>query len=182
MKHIVMLSLMLMLGACGSGDQQSASSSDESPADAGQSLVQDDTSEPNVVRVAVGSADHTTLVAALKAAGYVDELTNAGPFTVFAPTNSAFDKLPAGTVENLLKPENRDQLRNILEYHVYVGMLQENFVRDGMVLNQVNLSNATLHKQGSEVRINDAKVLGVVKASNGMVYVIDQVLLPPDKK
>ena len=81
---------------------------------AGQSAVKDETSEPDVVRVAVGSPDHTTLVAALKAAEYVDALSNAGPFTVFAPTDAAFAKLPAGTVEDLVKPENKATLQNIL--------------------------------------------------------------------
>ena len=86
--------------------------------------VKDDVSNPNIVQVAVQSKDHTTLVAAVKAAGLVDALSNAGPFTVFAPTNAAFDKLPAGTVEGLLKPEKKDALTDILGYHTYVGVLK----------------------------------------------------------
>jgi uncharacterized surface protein with fasciclin (FAS1) repeats len=118
----------------------------------------------------------------LKAANYVDALSNAGPFTVFAPTNEAFGKLPAGTVENLLKPESKEALQNILEYHVYVGVINEDFVRDGMTLNQVNLDNVTLNKsEDGKITVNGANVLGKVKASNGVVYVIDAVLLPPDK-
>jgi uncharacterized surface protein with fasciclin (FAS1) repeats len=145
--------------------------------------VKDETSEPDVVRVAVGSADHTTLVTALKTANYVDALSNAGPFTVFAPTNSAFEKLPAGTVEGLLKPESKDALQNILEYHVYVGVINEEYISDGMTLNQVNLDNVTLNKSADgKITVNGANVLGKVKASNGVVYVIDAVLLPPDKK
>ncbi len=182
MKHLLYVPLVLLL-AC--GQQQPAGTETnvaEAVADGGQSTVQDETSEPNVVRVAVGSPDHTTLVAALKGAEYVDALSNAGPFTVFAPTNEAFDKLPAGTVENLLKPENKDALRNILEYHVYVGVIKEDYVQDGMTLNQVNLDNVTLHKKDGKITVNGANVLGVVKATNGLVYVIDAVLLPPDKK
>ncbi len=142
----------------------------------------ENTSAADVVRVAVSSPAHTTLVAALKAAEYVDALSNAGPFTVFAPINEAFDKLPAGTVEGLLKPENKAALQNILEYHVYVGVIREDYVQDGMTLNQVNLDNVTLNKKDGKITVNGANVLGVVKASNGVVYVIDAVLLPPDKK
>ena len=88
----------------------------------GQSGVQDDVSAKNVVQVAIGSPDHTTLVAAVKAAELVDVLSNAGPFTVFAPTNAAFDKLPPGTVEGLVKPEQKETLQDILQYHVSVGV------------------------------------------------------------
>jgi uncharacterized surface protein with fasciclin (FAS1) repeats len=181
MKRLLILPLLLVL-AC--GQQQSGTSAEvaSKPAGAGQSAVQDDTSEPDVVRVAVSSPDHTTLVTALKTAEYVDALSNAGPFTVFAPTNDAFAKLPAGTVENLLKPENREALQDILEYHVYVGVIREDMIRDGMTLNQVNLDNVTLNTKDGKFTVNGANVLGSVKASNGIVYVIDTVLLPPDKK
>lgn len=182
MKRLSIIPLLLLL-ACG---QQQAPGNESSVAEAapgaGQSAVQDETSERDVVRVAVNSPVHTTLVTALKTAEYVDALSNAGPFTVFAPTNEAFDKLPAGTVENLLKPENKDALRNILEYHVYVGVITEAMVQDGMTLNQVNLDNITLNKKDGKITVNGANVLGLVKASNGVVYVIDAVLLPPEKK
>ncbi len=183
MKRLIFIGILLALFSCG---QQQSASTEVSAADeavgGGQSSVQDNTSEPDVVRVAVGSPDHTTLVTALQTAEYVDALSNAGPFTVFAPTNAAFDKLPAGTVEGLLKPESKDALRNILEYHVYVGVIKEDFIQDGMALNQVNLENVTLNKKDGKITVNGANVLGVVKASNGVVYVIDAVLLPPDKK
>lgn len=181
MKYLLIVSLLFLL-ACG---QQTSTTPETTaaPVGGGQSTVQDNTSEPDVVRVAVGSPDHTTLVAALKAAEYVDALSNAGPFTVFAPTDEAFGKLPAGTVENLVKPENKATLQNILEYHVYVGNIREDYIQDGMTLNQVNLDNVTLNKSADgKITVNGANVLGVVKASNGMVYVIDAVLLPPDKK
>lgn len=183
MKPILFIAALLFAFACG---QQAATTetatAEEAPTGGGQSTVQDATSEPDVVRVAVGSPDHTTLVTALKTAEYVDALSNAGPFTVFAPTNAAFEKLPAGTVENLLKPENRAALQNILEYHVYVGVIKEDFIQDGMTLNQVNLENVTLNKKDGKITVNGASVLGVAKASNGMVYIIDAVLLPPEKK
>lgn len=181
MKKILTLFILLALFSCG---QQNATqqAAEEQPVDGGQSTVSDDTSEPDVVRVAVSSPVHTTLVAALKVAEYVDALSNAGPFTVFAPTNEAFDKLPAGTVEGLLKPESQDALRNILEYHVYVGAMKEDYIQDGMTLNQVNLDNITLTKKDGKITVNGANVIGVIKASNGYVYVIDAVLLPPEKK
>ena len=149
---------------------------------AGQSAVKDDVSQQDVVHIAVNSPDHTTLVTALKTAEYVDVLSNAGPFTVFAPTNAAFDKLPAGTVESLLKPESKEALRNILEYHVYVGVLTENMLQDGMSLNQVNLDNVKIGKKDGKITVNGANVLGSARGSNGIVYIIDAVLLPPDKK
>lgn len=145
----------------------------------GQSNVVDDDSQKNIVQVAVSSPDHTTLVAALKAATYVDALSNAGPFTVFAPTDAAFKKLPEGTVEDLVKPENKDKLRNILEYHVYVGVIRENMIRNGMNLNQVNGSNVTLNKTGDKITVNKANIVAIVPTSNGIIYVIDEVLLPP---
>lgn len=181
MKPLLFIPLLLLLG-CAQQQTTETTTAQAAALEGGQSTVQDDTSEPDVVRVAVNSADHTTLVAALKGAEYVDALSNAGPFTVFAPTNEAFGKLPEGTVDNLLKPENKEALRNILEYHVYVGVIREDYVQDGMSLNQVNLDNVTLNKKDGKITVNGANVLGIVKASNGVVYVIDAVLLPPEKK
>jgi uncharacterized surface protein with fasciclin (FAS1) repeats len=183
MKRITIFLLALLLASCGqqqSTDSQAAAAS--AVPDGGQSTVDDKESQPDVVRIAVNSPDHTTLVAALKAAEYVDALSNAGPFTVFAPTNAAFDKLPAGTVDDLVKPENKEKLRTILEYHVYVGVLSETMIRDGMTLNQVSLENVTLGKKDGKITVNGANVLGSARGSNGIVYIIDAVLLPPVKK
>ena len=180
MKKILTIAVLMALFSC--GQQQSAVQETAAVPDAvgaGQSAVNDPDSAPNVVQVAVGSKDHTTLVAAVKAGELVDALSNAGPFTVFAPTNAAFEKLPAGTVENLLKPENKASLQDILQYHVYVGVISETMVQDGMKLNQVNGGDVVLNKKDGKITINGANVLGSVKASNGIVYVIDAVLLPP---
>jgi uncharacterized surface protein with fasciclin (FAS1) repeats len=182
MKKVLLPIIAMLAFSCSQPTTNTETAAAAEAPGAGQSAVKDDTSEPDVVRVAVGSPDHTTLVAALKAAEYVDALSNAGPFTVFAPTDAAFAKLPAGTVENLVKPENKVTLQNILEYHVYVGAIREDYVQDGMTLNQVNLDNVTLNKKDGKITVNGANVLGIVKASNGIVYVIDAVLLPPDKK
>lgn len=181
MKYFLFVLVCLLLGGCAQQQKESAAGAGAALPEGGQSLVKDDDSQPDVVKIAVGSPDHTTLVAALKAAEYVDALSNAGPFTVFAPTNAAFDKLPAGTVQTLVKPENREKLRTILEYHVYVGVLTDMMIRDGMSINQVSLHNATLGKKDGKITINGANVLGSARGSNGIVYIIDQVLLPPDK-
>jgi uncharacterized surface protein with fasciclin (FAS1) repeats len=183
MKTIFSIVIFLLLAGCGQrqSTEAAAGASDAVP-DGGQSTVQDDVSQPDVVRIAVNSKDHTTLVTALKTAAYVDALSNAGPFTVFAPTNAAFDKLEPGTVENLLKPENKATLQNILEYHVFVGVIKEENVRDGMTLNQVNLENVTLNKKDGKMTVNGANVMGAAKATNGIVYIIDAVLLPPSNK
>ena len=182
---LIALAVSLAVGCGQSSTETGAAPDSETKSDlttAGQSAVADDMSQKNVVQVAVGSPDHTTLVTAVTTAGLVDVLSNVGPFTVFAPVNAAFDALPAGTVEGLLKPESKSALTNILEYHVYVGVIRENMIQDGMSLNQVNGQNITLNKTGTDITVNGAKVLAAVPASNGIVYVIDKVLLPPDKK
>ena len=175
---------MLVSCSTGGGQSDAASSADATvaAADGGQSNVKDDDSQKDLVRVAAGSADHSTLVTALKTAEYLDELSNAGPFTVFAPTNAAFDKLPAGTVEGLLKPEAKDALRNILEYHVAIGVYKLDYLRDGQTINQANLDNVTVGVKDGKYTINGANIVATVPASNGVIYVVDAVLLPPEKK
>jgi uncharacterized surface protein with fasciclin (FAS1) repeats len=133
----------------------------------------------NVVHVASSSKDHTTLVAALKAADYVDSLANPGPFTVFAPTNAAFDKLPKGTVEGLLKPEKKDDLRNILKYHVAVSTYQVKDLKDGETLGVANGGKISFKMKDGKITVNGANIIASVPASNGIIHVIDTVLLPP---
>ena len=182
MKKLLLPILAMLAFSCSQPTKNTETAAVAEAPGAGQSAVKDDVSQQDVVHIAVSSPDHTTLVTALKTAEYVDVLSNAGPFTVFAPTNAAFDKLPAGTVESLLKPESKDALRNILEYHVYVGVLTESMMQDGMTLNQVNLDNVKIGKKDGKLTVNGANVLGSARGSNGIVYIIDAVLLPPDKK
>jgi uncharacterized surface protein with fasciclin (FAS1) repeats len=177
----IVLSLVIVLFSCSPESSQQASTAEAATPGPGQSAVQDTDSKPDVVRVAAGSPDHTTLVTALKAASYVDALSNAGPFTVFAPVNDAFEKLPAGTVESLLEPENIDALRNILEYHVAVGVYKLEYLVEGQTVNQVNLENVTIGVNNGKYTVNGANIIGTVVASNGVVYIIDGVLLPPTK-
>ncbi|MBL8011873.1 MAG: fasciclin domain-containing protein [Flavobacteriales bacterium] len=178
-KNALALVTTVLLAACAAPDPGAAPPSNAAlPADGGQSTVVDEQSQKNIVAVAVGSKDHTTLVTAVKAAEYVDVLSNAGPFTVFAPVNAAFEALPAGTVEGLLKPEKKADLQDILEYHVWVGVLKPEQLTDGKVLNMVNLKNAKITNKDGKLMINDATVVASVPTSNGIIHVIDKVLLP----
>ena len=134
----------------------------------------------DIVDTAAGSPDHTTLVTAVKAADLVVSLKNPGPFTVFAPTNAAFDKLPKGTVEGLLKPEKKDDLATILQYHVTTSALQLKWLKDGEVLGMANGGKTTIKvAKDGKVTINGANVIASIPTSNGMIHVIDAVLLPP---
>ena len=144
----------------------------------GQSAVVDETSSPNIVQTASGSKDHTTLVTAVKAAGLVDVLSNAGPFTVFAPTNAAFDKLPKGTVEGLLEPSKKDDRKNIFEYHTYVGNLKTEYMQDGQEYEQVNGGKIKITKVGDKVLVNGSEIVASITTANGMIHVINDVLLP----
>jgi uncharacterized surface protein with fasciclin (FAS1) repeats len=181
-KYLIPLFASVALLACESGSKTQNSTEATAPPTAGQSGVQDNESQKDVVKVAVGSPDHTTLVKAVQAAELVDALSNAGPFTVFAPTNAAFGKLPAGTVEDLLKPENKAKLQDILQHHVMTSALDVNFFNDGQTFGMVDGTSVTMHKKGNDTYVDDAKIVASVRASNGIVHVIDSVVLPPQKK
>ena len=138
----------------------------------------------NIVENAVNSKDHTTLVAAVKAAGLVETLQSKGPFTVFAPTNAAFGKLPAGTVDTLVKPENKATLTKILTYHVVAGKLEAASLTEGKKLKTVEGEDLTVKLKDGKVWIVDAKggtsmvTISNVNQSNGVIHVVDTVLLP----
>jgi uncharacterized surface protein with fasciclin (FAS1) repeats len=145
----------------------------------------------NIIQNALNSADHTTLVAAVKAAGLVNTLEGKGPFTVFAPTNEAFAKLPAGTVDTLLKPENKAKLTTILTYHVVPGKISAKTLAADIkkgggqaTLKTVNGENLTASKEGDAISLTDASgnpakvTIADVNQSNGVIHVIDTVLLP----
>lgn len=145
----------------------------------------------NIVENAVNSKDHTTLVAAVKAAGLVNTLEGPGPFTVFAPTNEAFDKLPAGTVDTLLKPENKDQLVKVLTYHVVAGTLTAQDLKTKIkmgggrtMLKTVQGGMLTASMEGGDIKLTDEKggmssvTIPDVIQSNGVIQVVDTVLMP----
>lgn len=136
--------------------------------------------QSNVVDLALDSESLSTLVAALKAGGLVGTLQGDGPYTVFAPTNEAFEALPKGTLESLLKPENKQQLVDILTYHVVPGKIYSTDLSDGQKANTVQGKAVKVDLNDVGVKINDAYVLKAdIKASNGVIHIIDQVILPP---
>lgn len=158
---------------------------------AAEAPAMDTAASGTLVEVASGSPDHTTLVTAVQAAGLVDTLNGAGPFTVFAPTNAAFDKLPAGTVDGLLKPEAKDDLSGVLTYHVVPGNVDAatltQQITDGggsATLTTVQGGTLTARADGGNVTLTDAKgntatvTTADLKGSNGVIHVIDTVLMP----
>jgi len=150
----------------------------ESTERTGQAFIEGDVGT-TVLSIAMSSKDHTTLVAAVQAAQLENALVNAGPLMVFAPTNEAFAALPEGTVENLLKPENKDALANILKYHVTPGNYSKDFLKKFKKLGQANNGYVPVTVVDGEPLIGGAKILVSIKAGNGIVHVIDKVLLPP---
>ena len=148
-------------------------------ASGGQEAVVDEDSAPNIVKLAVGNKDLSTLVTAVQAAELTTSLSNAGPFTVFAPVNEAFDKLPAGTVDDLLKPENKGKLSDILGHHTYVGVIKTEQMTDGQNLGMVDGKNITIKMVNGKPTVNGTvNIIASVPAANGMVHVVDGVILP----
>jgi uncharacterized surface protein with fasciclin (FAS1) repeats len=169
---------VILLGACTPGDTAEApGESFDAPSNRGQAFVVDEKSDPNILNIALGSADHTTLVAAVTAAEMENILVNAGPLTVFAPTNEAFEALPDGALEDLLRPENKQTLYNVVASHASPGKFTLELLEDGMELYQ-----ATGHYVDVEVRddgtyVNGSKILASIPATNGIVHVVDRVFL-----
>lgn len=183
-----MMGLFLVLAlniGCKNGTQNEATTSNQNDSEAilennkGQAFIEDDASTPNVLQIAIGSPDHSTLVAAVQAAELENALVNAGPLMVFAPTNAAFDALPEGTVEDLLKPENKDALANILKYHVTPGNYSKEFLKNFKKLGQANDQNVPVEVKGDDVFVGGARIIASVPAGNGIVHIVDKVILPP---
>ncbi|MFD2550590.1 fasciclin domain-containing protein [Bizionia sediminis] len=180
---LAVLCLSLFMG-CKNENQNPAASPDapaatETTERTGQAFIEDDGSAPTVLQIAMGSDDHTTLVAAVQAAQLENALSNAGPLMVFAPTNEAFAALPAGTVEDLLKPENKAALANILTYHVTPGNYSKEFLTKFKKLGQANNQNVKVEVVDGEPMVGGAKIIASIFGGNGIVHVIDKVLLPP---
>ncbi len=181
---ILAASIGLILSAsCGTSPTQEADIAEATSLSktSGQAFIEDDVSNPNILQIAIKSDDHSTLVAAVQAADLENALVNAGPLMVFAPVNAAFDALPEGTVEGLLKPENKDQLANILKYHVTPGNYSKDFLKNFKKLGQANDQNVMVEVKGDDVYVGGAKIIASVKASNGIIHVVDAVILPPSK-
>lgn len=195
-KHKIYLMISCMaaaftLGSCGQANSQSGDNnqadaptetSESRPKDLGQAAVADDDSDPNVLNIAIGSESHTTLVAAVQAADIEHILVNAGPLTVFAPTNAGFNKLPGGTVETLLKPENKTKLAMILKSHAAPGNYDMDDLRKeaekGRKLYMASGDYWEVTTEGDKVYIAGIEVLQSIEASNGIVHVLDAVILP----
>ena len=188
MKNVIFGSLLFAFAVIASASDVSAQMmKDDNPMVGGAAMYK----TKNIVENAVNSKDHTTLVAAVKAAGLVDTLASAGPFTVFAPTNAAFEKLPAGTVEMLVKPENKATLTKILTYHVVAGNADAKSIAKAIKagggraeFKTVSGNTLTAMMEGKKLVLTDEKggrstvTIADVRQSNGVIHVIDTVVLP----
>jgi uncharacterized surface protein with fasciclin (FAS1) repeats len=183
----VLVMVLLAVASITAASEQARAQMDDNPMVGGAAMFK----SKDIVDNAVNSADHTTLVAAVKAAGLVETLKGKGPFTVFAPVNAAFDKLPAGTVDTLLKPENKGMLTNILTYHVLAGRFDSNAIAKKIKagngkawLKAVNGGTLTAWMEGNSIVISDEKggqsrvTIANVYQSNGVIHVVNSVLLP----
>ena len=184
---ILLVSTLFIVAGCKDGNQDSAKESANSPSadvvsthEKGQAFLKDDEAKPTVLSIAIGSADHSTLVVAVQAAELENVLVNAGPLMVFAPTNDAFAALPEGTVEDLLKPENKEKLAFILKHHVTPGNYSKDFLKKFKTLGQASNENVVVEVKGDDVYVGGAKILASVPAGNGIVHVVDKVILPPN--
>ena len=177
--------ILAFLSACNNTSMSDKSGVDNSNASSkevktGQAFVTDDESRPTVLHIAIQSSDHSTLVAAVQAASLENALVNAGPLMVFAPTNDAFAALPDGTVESLLLPENVDQLAHILKHHVTPGNYSKDFLKKFKRLGQASNLYVDIKVDGDDVFVGGAKILASVPAGNGIVHVVDKVILPQE--
>ena len=186
LKTVFAFIFILLISSCNSGEKKDTNATTNTTTEKaepakrqGQAFLRDDEGTPNVLQIAIGSPDHTTLVAAVQAAELENALVNAGPLMVFAPTDAAFALLPEGTVEDLVKPENKAVLANILKYHVTPGNYSKEFLKKFKKLGQANNQDVLVEVKGDDVYVGGAKIIGSVKAGNGIVHVIDKVMLPP---
>lgn len=186
-KLLILSMLFAVAWACSSPDKKNTETSEPSATYAethplGQASYSDDVSDKNILQIAIGSEDHSTLVAGVQATKIEHVLVNAGPLTVFAPNNDAFDKLPEGTLENLLQEENLPTLANIITNHAtpstftVEGLKKEASKGRKVYMATGNYVEITI--EGDDVFVGGAKILGSVDASNGIVHVVDQVILP----
>jgi uncharacterized surface protein with fasciclin (FAS1) repeats len=176
---IFFLSTILILALCSCEKQQSGSTSEGTQFENlhGQSGVVDEESSPNILQIAIGSPDHSTLVAGVQAAELENVLVNPGPLTVFAPTNSGFDKLPEGALDDLLKPENKNKLAKIITSHAAPGTFDIPLLKDGSKIYMATGQYLDVEVKDGDTYVNGSKILATVDASNGVVHVIEEVFL-----
>jgi uncharacterized surface protein with fasciclin (FAS1) repeats len=176
--HIVLTITGLGLAACQPAAEPQAVANDYSSQ--GQANVVDNVSEQNILKIARSSPDHTTLAAAIDAAGLQHVLVNPGPLTVFAPTNAAFEALPPGTVEDLLKPENKSKLAKIVTSHASPGTFKGAGLNPKVKIYLATGQYVDVEERDGATYVNGAKILASVDASNGVVHVVDKVFLFPN--
>jgi uncharacterized surface protein with fasciclin (FAS1) repeats len=187
MPRYLIIAALIASAACdngsGSGGPPAAASATQPGAAApAAEPTQNNPDIKTVWTVAAGSPDHTTLAAAVKAADLVDVLASpGGVYTVFAPTNAAFDKLPKGTVEDLLKPEKKADLRKILQHHVGIPVVATKDMKDGDTMTMADGGHVTFHVKSGKVTVEGANILASIPTVNGIVHVVDTVILPPAK-
>jgi uncharacterized surface protein with fasciclin (FAS1) repeats len=176
MMLVALVTGSLLIG-CQSKSNQGSESAELSGSNKGQAYVQDEDSKPNILQIALQSPDHKTLVAAVKAAEAQNTLVNAGPLTVFAPNDAAFDKLPEGAINDLLKPENKNKLVSVINGHASPANYKPEQLKDGTQIYLANGRYVKVEVKDGKKYVDGAKILGSVDASNGRVYVVDKVLL-----
>ncbi len=178
---LTLLSIVILIGGCSTSSQTGETESAAVTHPLGQASVSDDVSDANILQVAIGSEAHSTLVAAVQAAQIEHVLVNAGPLTVFAPTNDAFAKLPEGTVEDLLKPENKSTLATVLTRHAAPGSFNPDALKKeaqkGRKLYMATGDYLEVTTEGDDVFINGIKVVASIQTSNGIINVIEEVIL-----
>jgi uncharacterized surface protein with fasciclin (FAS1) repeats len=175
----VLAILSLIISACSGDGSTTTQVKSEDFETHGQAGVVDKTSAKNIFQIAASSDAHATLAAAVAAADMQDVLANPGPLTVFAPTNAAFEKLPEGTVENLLKPENKETLARIIMFHAAPGTYKGKMLKDGQKLYMASGHYIDVEVKDDGTYVNGSKILATIDASNGVVHVVDDVFLPP---
>jgi uncharacterized surface protein with fasciclin (FAS1) repeats len=172
--------MSLLISSCTSkGPSSSTVSQQESFKTHGQAGVVDKDSDMNILQITVSSDAHTTLAAAATAAEMLDVLANPGPLTVFAPTNAAFDKLPEGTVEDLLKPENKETLARLIMFHAAPGTYKGKLLKNGQKLYMASGHYIDVEVKDDGTYVNGSKIMATIDASNGVVHVVEDVFLPP---
>ncbi len=172
----IITSLFLLI-SCGEKQSDSSGESTNFENLHGQAGVVDEDSKANILQIAIGSPDHSTLVAGVQAAELENVLVNPGPLTVFAPTNTAFNKLPEGTLDELLQPENKNKLAKIITSHAAPGTFGLNLLKDGSKIYMATGQYLDVVVKDGETYVNGSKILASVDASNGIVHIIDDVFL-----
>ena len=181
LRIVGVLAVGAALAACATEPYEMADALSDNPSNRGQAGVVDTLSEMNILRIAQSSPDHTTLAAAIEAAELENVLVNPGPLTVFAPHNAAFEALPPGTVEDLLKPENKATLAKIVTSHASPGTFKDALLADGTQIYLATGQYVDVEVRDGDTYVHGAKILGTVDAANGVVHVVDKVFLFPEE-